>query len=196
MVPMPIRGQIAVGASRIHTILSGGYTHATVEGDAVILAGQSNKGRLVLPIESIVDIDLRRSLLRYRLLIHTSNGEQYLVGSQERDEAIQLDHEIREVASRRQPEVSALVTELASRVDGLLDGARYVRRSEADAFFAEFARGSTAAVALWRRAWHLIFWLSWTGSLGWPSLRRLSASEARSTVSSLNEVSRQCGRQL
>ena len=139
LASMPIKDQIAVGASRIHTILSGGYTHASVEGDTVMLAGPSSKGRLALPIESIVDIDIRRSLLRHRLVIRTSDGGQYLVGSLGRDEAVQLDCEIREAASRRQPEVSALVTELASRVDGLLDGTRYIRRSEADAFFVDFA---------------------------------------------------------
>ena len=141
LAAMPIRDQIAIGASRIHTILSGGYTHASVEGDTVMLAGPSSKNRLALPIKSIVDIEIRRSLLRHRLIVHTADGGQYLVGSLEQDEAIQLDHEIREVESRRQPEVSALVTELACRVDGLLDGTRYIRRSEADAFFAYFARG-------------------------------------------------------
>ena len=141
LASMPIKDQIAVGASRIHTILSGGYTHAEVEGDTVMLAGPSSKRPLAIPIESIVDIDIRRSLLRHRLVIHTSDGGQYLLGSLEREQAIQLDHDIREVAIQRQPEVSALVTELASRVGGLFDGRCYVRRSEVDAFFADFAKG-------------------------------------------------------
>ena len=65
-----------------------------------MLAGPSSKGRLAIPVESIVDVDARRSLLRHRLVILTSDGGQYLVGSLQRDGTVQLDRDIREVAAR------------------------------------------------------------------------------------------------
>ena len=135
---MPIRDQIISGASRLRTLLSGDYSDVSIEGVAVRLEGSAGRPTSTIPVESISAIDLQRSWLRYRLVLQTFDGKEHSVGGLEHNEATHIREAILETAKRRQPEVCSLVSELAGKLDGLFDGSRYVRRSDADAFHLDF----------------------------------------------------------
>lgn len=135
---MPIRDQIITAASRIHTALSGGYTRAHVDAGTVVLDGSPSKPSRQFSVDDIAAIELQKTWLRYRLSIDTIDGEQYLIGSLPPNEAKQLDHIIREVSRRRQPEIPSLLNAAADNLSTLFDGTHYVRRSEADEFHTDF----------------------------------------------------------
>ena len=137
---MSIRDQIISGVSRLRTLLSSDRTVVSINGVTVWLEKSAGKPTATIPIQSIGAIDLERSWLRYCLVLQTSDGKKHSVGGLQHSEAAQIRDAILEVASRWQPEVCYLVAELAREIDGMLDGTRYIRRSESNTFRLDFTR--------------------------------------------------------
>ena len=108
-----------------------------------MLASPSSKGRLAIPVESIVEIV--RSPLGYSAIAWPSAlqmaGSTWSAACSETGPSSSIA-----TSARWQPEVSDLATKPASQVDGLFDWTRYIRRTEADWLHHRLRRRTCLAV--------------------------------------------------
>ena len=122
--------------SRLHTLLTNGLTGVSFDGEAVRLSGPEGRERIDLSIDSVDSVSVRRSLLKHRLKIRTTDGAEHTVGDLELHQAIDYRDGIRQLAKQRQPVVRSMVKGLSSDLDRLLTCGEYLRRSRTDAFHA------------------------------------------------------------
>ena len=137
---MPVLKHISARSSHLHELLIGGHRRAAVSGDVLSLRSSSRKPPVDIPIASITELTTRRFLSRRHLVVRVAGGQTHVAGNLQPAEASRLEQDINDAAARLRPGAEALIDELAAKAVTLLDGSRYIRRSEADPFHTTLTR--------------------------------------------------------